>query len=307
MATYRIVRAKPHGHVTDAVVTALEDEVSKATGWPIEKAFSDAVQRVARSVPIPIKKHRDLFMVMMGPYRIPLNAADWSATKGKRVAWVFDVWPSSYADLATFAKRYKLDALFITAKQSADRMARALEGCQVKWCPEPLIDLGFKDKPWAERTVDVLQFGRKYEPYHNQLINQISPAKIRYVYEEKSGQVVYPTKTEFVLGLANAKVSVCFPCDLTHPERAGDVSTVTQRYFQSFSSGCVVVGQSPPELVQLFGYDPVVPADMANPGAQIEAILARPDGHLDLVRKNMAEVRHHSTAHRVEAILRDLA
>lgn len=306
MAGFRIVRAKPHGHVTDAVVTALEDEVAKATGWPVEKPFSDAVQRVARAVPIPVKKDRDLFMVMMGPYRIPLNAADWAATRGKRVAWVFDVWPSSYADLAGFAKRYKIDALFITAKQSADRIARTLENCQVKWCPEPLIDLGFQSKSWSERTIDVLQFGRKYDPYHSQLLNQISPSTIKYVYEEKAGEVVFPTKTEFVLGLANAKVSVCFPCDLTHPERAGDVSTVTQRYFQSFASGCVVVGQSPPELVQLFGYDPVVPADMTNPGAQIEAVLSNPGAHRDLVEKNRAEVAHHTVASRMESILREL-
>lgn len=307
MAGFRIVRAKPHGHVTDAVVAALEDAVAQATGWPVEKAFSDAVQRVARAVPIPVKKDRDLFMVMMGPYRIPLNAADWAATRGRRVAWVFDVWPSSYADLAGFVRRYKIDALFVTAKQSADRIARTLEGCMVKWCPEPMIDLGFHSKPWAERTIDVLQFGRKYDPYHRQLLNQISPSHIKYVYEEKPGEVVFPTKTEFVLGLANAKVSVCFPCDLTHPERAGDVSTVTQRYFQSFGSGCVVVGQSPPELVQLFGYDPVVPADLTNPGAQIEEILASPEKFLPLVEKNLAEVKDHTVAHRVESLLRDLA
>jgi hypothetical protein len=309
---FRIVRAQGHGHVTDAIVQKLEDEVAAATGWKVEAAMPGAMQKAARAAasvgsPFPVRKSRDLFMVMMGPHRIPLNAADWLATKGRKVAWLFDVWPGSYDDLALYARRYGLDALFVTAKQSADRLERALDACEVKWCAEPFVDLGFQPRPWSYRKTDVVQFGRKYEPYHARLVHDAAGTGLRYMYEEKPGQVVWPTKTEFVQGLANAKVSVCFPCDLTHPERAGDVSTVTQRYFQSFASGCVVVGRTPPELVALFGYDPVVQADLDDPAAQIEEILGTPEKYTQLVERNLTEVRHHRTSDRVQAILRDLA
>lgn len=310
--SYRIVRARQHAHVTDSVVRALEDEVSAATGWRVVEPFGPLMQKVARglraaSIPFPFKRHGDVFMVMMGPHRVPLNAADWLSARGRRVAWMFDVWPKDYDDLAAYVRQYGIDALFITAKQSADRIARALEGCDVKWCPEPCVDLGFRTKPWNERKTDVLQFGRRYEPYHQGLLQGLSGSHTKYVYEEQKGVVVFPTMTEFVLGLADAKVSVCFPCDMTHPDRASDVSTVTQRYFQSFASGCVVVGESPFELVQLFGYDPVVKADLADPAAQIEAILAQPEKYEPLVERNLIEVRNNTTADRMPIILRELS
>ncbi len=309
---FRIVSAQRHNHVTDAVVQALEDEVAAATGWKIEQPFREKVQKSARALasvplPFPIKKNRDLFMVMMGTHRAPLNAADWLATRGRRVAWMFDVWPKDYKALGSYVQKFKIDVLFVTAKQSADRLSRAIDTCSVKWCAEPFIDLGFKVRPWGDRSTDVIQFGRKYVPYHTRLAHDMSKVHLKYVYEEEAGRVIYPTKTEFVLGLSNSKISVCFPCDLTHPERAGDVSTVTQRYFQSFASGCVVVGQTPPELVQLFGYDPVVSANLGDPAAQVEEILAVPEKYAPLVKRNLEEVKNHTTAHRMESILRDLA
>ena len=308
---FRIVRAHRHRHVTDDVVHRLEEEMWHATGWPIEEPFAGFVQRVARgcaaaSLPFPMRRQRDVFMVMMGPYRVALNAADWLATSGRKVAWMFDVWPNAYQDLADLVKRYKIDALFITSKQSADRLSRAVSGCDVKWCPEPLVDLGFRPKPFEERKTEVIQFGRRYGPYHDALVNDVKGIALGYVFEKRPGDVIYPTKTEFVIGLGDSKVSVCFSSDMTHPERAGDVSTTTQRYLQSFASGCIVLGNTPPELIQLFGYDPVVPANMRDPVGQIAEVLAFPEKYLPLVERNMKEVRNHTVKERAQTIMREL-
>jgi hypothetical protein len=308
LANFQIVRAVAHKHVTDALVRRLEDEVGKATGWKVCPAYHPWLQKGARALaavplPFPLKKSRDLFMVEMGTHRVPWNAADWMATRGRRVAWAFDVWPADYETMIGHLKRYGIDALFVTAKQSADRLERAVSGCDVKWCAEPLIALDFKNRPWRERQIQVLQMGRKHEKYHEKLV---AARRHKYLFEETPRHIVFPTMTEFLIGLGDTKVSVCFSSDVTHPERAGDVSTVTQRYFQSFASGCIVVGNTPPELINLFGYDPVVPADLDDPAGQIDTILASPDVYLPLVQKNLEEVRHHTTAHRVETILREL-
>jgi hypothetical protein len=289
-------------------VHKLEDEIGRATGWAVEPSYGKLVQKLARAcvatgAPFPFKKARDAFMVVMGTHRLPLNAADWLATRGRRIAWAFDVWPESYDAMVAYLKRYGIDALFVTAKQSADRLERTTTGCDVKWCAEPLIDLGFRPKPWNERKTDVLQMGRRYDKYHAKLAAE---RRHSYIYEEQKGQVIFPTMTEFLVGLGDAKVSVCFSSDLTHPDRAGDVSTATQRYFQSFASECVVVGNTPPELVNLFGYDPVVQADLDDPAGQIDTILASPDIYLPLVEKNKNEVRHHTVSHRIESIWREL-
>lgn len=37
-------------------------------------------------------------MVVLSPPRIPLNAAEWLATRSKRIAWLFDAWPATDDD-----------------------------------------------------------------------------------------------------------------------------------------------------------------------------------------------------------------
>ena len=49
----------------------------------------------------------------------------------------------------------------------------------------------------------------------------------------------------FIDGLARSRVSICVPSSVTHPERAGDIETMTIRYLQSMVSKCVVLGRAP--------------------------------------------------------------
>ena len=66
---------------------------------------------------------------------------------------------------------------------------------------------------------------------------------------------------DLVAGLANSRVSICFPQSITNPERCGKVETVTLRYFESMASKCLIVGKCPLELRDLFGYNPVIEVD----------------------------------------------
>ena len=308
--TYRIARAAPHRHVTDAIVRRLEDEVSEATGWRIDESASPLVQKLARfcarsSLRDRFFRESDVgtFMVMLNPATIPHNAAKWLEPGNQRVAWLFDAWPSTDNDLLEAVERYTLDKVFVTARQSAQRLNEKTEHDRFAWCPEPLVDLGFRSKPWSERTIDVLQFGRRYDSYHDSLVRDTGAV---YLYQGEKGTVVFPSTEQFVEGLASSKISVCFPSDITHPERAGDVSTMTQRYLQSMASGCLLLGTSPPEMIELMGYDPVVQADMDDPAGQIRSICADPGAYAPLIARNMQEVARHSVARRMESILGEL-
>ena len=129
-----------------------------------------------------------------------------------------------------------------------------------------------------------------------------------YLYEAVQGEVLFPTPHSFVEALSRAKVSVCFPSSLTHPERSGCVETMTQRYLQSMASGCLVVGKMPGEMRELFGYEAVVDADMERPAEQLLEILASFDEYAPLIERNLSVVReHHSWARRWETIARCLA
>ena len=116
-----------------------------------------------------------------------------------------------------------------------------------------------------------------------------------YLYEKEKGGIVFPSREEFVAGLARSKISICFPSSMTHPDRAGDVETMTTRYLQSMISKCLVLGHAPAEMVELFGYNPVVEMDMADPAGQIVEMLRDYASYLPFIEKNFSLVSEDHT------------
>ena len=54
------------------------------------------------------------------------------------------------------------------------------------------------------------------------------------------------------------KVTITLPRSMTQPEVAGDIETLTQRYWECMFSRMVMVGHAPQELVDFIGYNPVI-------------------------------------------------
>src|SRR5690606_6718308 len=109
------------------------------------------------------------------------------------------------------------------------------------------------------------------------------------------------TQEDFVNGLAEARISVCFPASDTHPSRAGGISKVTMRYFQSMASKCLIIGKAPDEMKYLFDYNPVIEVDNSEPEGQLEEILSNYEKYLPLIEKNYTEVlKKHQYKNRVE-------
>ena len=125
--------------------------------------------------------------------------------------------------------------------------------------------------------------------------------------EQTPGQIVFPDRPAFVAGLARARISICFPSNITHPERAGDVSTLTLRYLQSLASKCLVVGSAPEEMLRLFGYNPVIQADLQDPAGQLLSILENYDDFAELIEQNYRKVvAEHTWQQRWEQIASQL-
>ena len=73
--------------------------------------------------------------------------------------------------------------------------------------------------------------------------------------------------------MSKSKIMVCFPqCD-TNPGRAGNIETLTIRYWEAMLSGCVIIGRAPNELINLIGYNPVIEVDWERAQEQLEEIL----------------------------------
>ena len=55
-------------------------------------------------------------------------------------------------------------------------------------------------------------------------------------------------------------------------------------------SKCLVVGHAPREMVDLFGYDPVVEADMDNPAEQLVSVLDNFEAYIPLIEMNYRSI-----------------
>ena len=167
------------------------------------------------------------------------------------------------------------------------------------WIPEGVDPSIYKRNPPEERTIDVLSLGRKFDKYHHEIVQSLERKGRVYLYEKVKGEIIFPTRSGFIDGLANSKISICVPTNVTHPEIAGDVCTITNRYLQSIASKCLIVGQAPSELVEIFGYNPVIDIDWQDPVGQIEQILSDYDDYLPLIDRNYEELlAGHTWSHR---------
>ena len=61
---------------------------------------------------------------------------------------------------------------------------------------------------------------------------------------------------------------------------------MTLRYLESIAARCILVGRCPPEMKDLFGYEPVIEADESGPAGQLDAILAKPQAYAELIERN---------------------
>ena len=146
--------------------------------------------------------------------------------------------------------------------------------------------------------------GRRFDEYNVRIAPALDAAGMVHLFERIKGQIIFPTRKDFIDGLGDSQISVCFPSTITHPQRSGDVETLTHRYLESIASKCLVVGQCPQELRILFGYSPIVEADLNSPADQLLDILSNISNYQDAVERNYQRLLQVGTwGTRVESLL----
>ena len=91
---------------------------------------------------------------------------------------------------------------------------------------------------------------------------------------------------------------------MTHPDYARGVETLTLRYFECMASRSLVVGHCPQELADLYGYNPIIEADLNRPGEQLREILGSIQDYQSLVDRNYQTTIERGTWHqRVREII----
>ncbi len=198
----------------------------------------------------------------------------------------FDCWPVDYKKWEELFRKFRIKTAFFTARQSADYFQDTITDMESLWCPEAADPSEYcSDIPLSQRTVDVLELGRRSEVYHTAITVPLQEKGCRHLYVQGKGRM-FPTREELMETWQQTRVSICFPKSVTDPQGAGGVETVTFRYFESIASKCLVVGHCPQELKDIFGYNPVIEAEESNPGGQLLALLSAIEEYQDLVDKN---------------------
>lgn len=252
----------------------------------LRKIFSYHSRKTkAEYITHPLNDKKHIFIVMMGletykyrPYGL--------FTNHYRSIFLFDAWGFDLDKIVDFVTTFKIDTVFVSASQSALLLKDKLANNKVHWIPEGINPQDYKVRTYQEKDIEVLALGRKYNRYHESIVDSCDIDNINYLYEIVKGQLVFPTREDFIQGLARTKISICFPSSITHPERSGDIETMTIRYLQSMVSKCLIVGHAPKEMIDLFGYNPVIEVDYTNSFDQLKKILANFTDYIPLIEKN---------------------
>ena len=242
----------------------------------------------------PSKDSGHLFTVMMGLDEMKWRPFGLSCHHVKSV-YLFDAWPKDYNKIVDFCCKYKIDYLFVTSKQSTNRLSELMPDVCVRYVPEAVRVERYSQSDYSSRTIDVLAMGRKWDDYHNRIVDGLKSLGKNYLYEKEKGRVIFSDRNSLINGLSSSKISICVPSSITHPERAGDVETMTVRYLESMASKCLVLGMAPAEMVELFGYNPVIQIDLDNPVNQIADILNHYFDYIPLIEKNYQVVKQYHT------------
>ena len=294
MIKFTLVKTNYNHHVSMDLYHEFEKVALENPCWEGVNSIGSISARLLRflfkiipPITIPLKSHKNY--VVIG-YQKEKFFPYFNLDADLKVLWMYDAWEYMFDDIEKTVRTYKINYIFTSSKQSADHFKKlSIPNFKSAWIPEGVDVAEYKFVPYHDRTIDVLQLGRKWNEYHEK-IKSIESYLI-YKYEKSPGSIIFPNRHEFIRGLANSKISICVPCNITHPSRARGISTLTNRYLQSMASRCLILGKLPDDMLPLFNYNPIVEIDDHNPVAQIEFILSNFDSYIPLIEKNYDQVK----------------
>lgn len=196
------------------------------------------------------------------------------------IPFVWDCWPCYFEKMCRWLEKHEVKTAIFTSSQTAERMRDRFPQMNIMYCPEAVdTSIYHEGKPLKERHIDVLEFGRGSN------LNVKHSDRINHVCTKVNGKFIY-TNEQLYEAMGDAKITIALPRSMTQPEMAGDIETLTQRYWENMLSRMVMVGHAPKELVDLIGYNPVIELDGNHAKEQILEILEHIADYQELVDKN---------------------
>lgn len=209
------------------------------------------------------------------------------------IPFFWDVWPSTWERMYRALELLGVRTLFVTSRQVVN-MINKETNMHAYWIPEGINEkLYHKGESLVNRKFDIFEMGRRMPRYHDIIkilqlegkIKAVPPCNLNVNGTLNDRHVIYTNK-ELYHVMSGTKIMVCFPqCD-TNPARAGNIETLTLRYWEAMLSRCIMVGRAPQELKDLIGYDPVIEVDWDRAQRQLYEILSCVDKYQNIVDHN---------------------
>lgn len=276
------------------VESAIKNGISPKKDFPSQKRRVRILKKILSRCKIPslIKKNEAIIITSSGN---GLNYNAFPYYRHEIIPMLWDVWPHTWNNLYKDLKRYNCRIVFVTASYMAEKLAAEL-GIETYWIPEGIdINDYSKGKDLEYRPIDVYELGRQLESYHLILKNTLSKGQLvgnEYNSDGSLAKLAYPTAQALLENLNRTKIIISFPQTDTHPQRVGNIETLTQRYWEAMLSGCLILGRAPKELIDFIGYNPVIDIKWGNPEKQIVSILNNIKEYQPLVNKNYETARN---------------
>lgn len=198
------------------------------------------------------------------------------------VPMFWDCWPRYFEMTCEWLRKHQVRTAIFSSRMTAKRMQERFPNVRIIWCPEAVDGSVYqKGKLLEDRTIDLLEFGRS-----NEKVLQTGALSLNHVCTKQNGKFIY-TNEQLYQAMGDAKVTIALPRSMTQPEMAGDIETLTQRYWECMFSRLVMVGHAPQELVDFIGYNPVIELRKdISAEALIRDVLEHIDDYQELVDKN---------------------
>lgn len=200
------------------------------------------------------------------------------------IPFIWDCWPSYFEFTCQWFLKNKVRTAIFTSSMTADLMRIRFPHMNILALPEGIDTTKYNSgKQLSERSYDIMFYGRPIDKVVK--YNLPSSVKALYFGGEKKGKLIHG-QDDLFNALADSKIVIALPQSMTFPEQAGNIETLTQRYWENMLSRQVMVGHAPKELIYLIGYNPVIEIDLNNPNKQIVEIIKNIDSYQSLVDKN---------------------
>lgn len=254
-------------------------------GW-----YPRALHKLMFNVDMPTLWHGEARLVFVQPVTLYFDTF-FTALTHDIIPFFWDCWPCYYDKTEKWLRHHNVKTAIFTARQEMEEIKRRIPELNVIWCPEAVdTSLYSEGKSLKKRGIDLLEFGRGLDFNVNDRKLSSNLSGIKHVRTLVGGKFIY-TDEQLRDAMGDAKVTICLPRSITHPEIAEGVETLTQRYWEAMLSKMVLVGHAPQELIDLIGYNPIASPSPSHRGDVdyidfVNYVLTHIDDYQGLVDKN---------------------